>query len=292
MSDFWSGYIIVLTSIVLIGTIWLLLGNNKDIEKDGTTTGHEYDGINEYDNPLPEWWVYMFWATIIFSLGYLVAYPGMGNFKGVLNWTQVNQWEKQVEKAAAETEAVFAAYRDMSIEEVAADKKALKMGQRIFANNCAQCHGIDAKGSQGFPNLSDNDWLYGGEAATIKHSIANGRTGVMPGWMAALNDKGVVETAQYVLSLSGKSSDAAKAEAGAKHFQMFCVACHGADGKGIPAMGAPNLTDDIWLYGGTFADIRRTIADGRTGVMPAHAEKLNSDKIHLLSGYVYSLSQK
>ena len=291
MSTFWSAYIIILTSIVLIGTVWVLFGNHKYLDKDGTTTGHEYDGINEYDNPLPNWWFYMFVATIVFGVAYLIFYPGMGSYKGLLNWTQVGQWEQRVAKAEEKVNAVFAGFREVPVAELATNRKALKMGQRIFANNCAQCHGLDAKGSLGFPNLTDNDWLYGSDPATIKTSITDGRRGAMPSWLAAMGEKGVVETTQYLRSLGGHAGDPVKIAAGAKNFQTYCASCHGADGKGNPAVGAPNLTDDIWLYGGEFNDIRHSIQQGRNGVMPTHADKLSSDKIHLLSAYVYSLSQ-
>ena len=292
MSTFWSLWIIVLTVISIIGITWLLFANRKSDGVSGpdATTGHIYDGIEEYDNPLPAWWFHMFVITIVFGIGYLIVYPGMGNYKGLFNWTQVNQLEAEVAKAEQKYGAIFAQYKAMSIEEVAADPKALKMGQRMFANNCAQCHGSDARGSYGFPNLTDSQWLYGGSPEQLKVSITEGRAGVMPGWEAALGDEGIVNVSSYVLSLSGREVDAEAAAAGKPQFQMFCSSCHGADGKGSVVFGAPDLTNNIWLYGGSPGLVQRTIRSGRNGVMPAHKDLLTADKLHLLTAYVYSLS--
>ncbi len=293
MSSFWSLWIIVLTMVTIIGITWLLFANRKSTNAGpDSTTGHEYDGIEEYDNPLPAWWFYMFVITIVFGLLYLAAYPGLGNFKGFLNWTQVNQWESEVAEAEQRYGAIFAEYRGMSVENVAKDDKALKMGQRMFANNCAQCHGSDARGSYGFPNLTDSEWLYGGSPEQIKMSIIQGRAGAMPPWQAALGDEGIVNVTHYVMSLSGREVDQTKASAGTEKYQMFCTSCHGADGKGNVMFGAPDLTNNIWLYGGSQGLIQRSIRNGRNGKMPAHSELLSEDKIHLLTAYVYSLSNQ
>ena len=292
MSSFWSLWIIILTTVTLVGIVWILFANRKTKNTGpDATTGHVYDGIEEYDNPLPAWWFYMFVVTIIFGIGYLIAYPGMGSFKGVLGWTQVNQWEKQVAKAELRYGAIFAEFRDMPVAEVANDKRALKMGQRMFANNCAQCHGSDARGSFGFPNLTDAEWLYGGSPEQIKQTINNGRSGLMPAWGAALGDDGVANVSHYVRSLSGREVDSEKAAAGEAKFAMFCVSCHGADGKGNVLFGAPDLSNNIWLYGGSQGLVQRTIRNGRNGQMPVHKKTLSEDKIHLLTAYVYSLSQ-
>lgn len=302
MSNFWSAWIIILTSVTLIVLVWVLFANRKSTGNGpNNTTGHSHDGIEEYDNPLPAWWLYLFLGTIVFGIGYLIYYPGMGSFSGIGNWTQQKQWEQEVERAEQRYGAVFAEYAAMDIEAIVSDKKALKMGRRLFANNCSQCHGSDAQGSFGFPNLSDNDWLYGNDSDQIKQSIAQGRTAAMPGWQSALGDSGVAEVTEYVVSLSAANTnsgtpegvlDASLVAAGEKHFQIFCVACHGSEGKGNPLFGAPNLTDTIWLYGGNRADLKFSIGKGRSGHMPAHEHMLGGDKIQLLTAYVLSLSRE
>lgn len=291
MSSFWSNWVIVLTAISIIGITWILFANRKTSEpREGATTGHEYDGIEELDNPLPAWWFYMFLATIVFSVGYLIAYPGMGNFKGLLDWTQHKQWQQQLDTAAEKYDPIFQKYAAMEISAVAQDPVALKMGQRLFSNNCAQCHGSDAGGSYGFPSLTDNDWLYGGSPKAIKHSIEHGRMGAMPGWGSALGDEGVQNVTAHVLNMSGRTATQGQAEAGKGQYAMFCVVCHGADGGGNQALGSPNLADNIWLYGGSESLIQHSIRAGRNGQMPAHSELLNPEKIHILAAYVYSLS--
>lgn len=292
MSSFWSWWIILLTVISIVLLTWLLFANRKStINREDGTTGHVYDDIEEYDNPLPAWWFYMFVITIIFGVGYLLAYPGLGNFKGFLGWTQISQWEERVAEADKKYGALFAEYRSMPVEEVAGDKKAMKMGQRLFANNCSQCHGSDAMGSYGFPNLTDAEWLYGGSPEQIRTSIVDGRNGAMPPWLSALGEDGVVNVSHYVLSLSGREVDAELAAQGEAKYQMLCVACHGVEGKGNVAFGAPDLTNNIWLYGGSLGLVQRSIRNGRNGQMPAHKDLLSEDKIHLLTAYVYSLSK-
>lgn len=292
MSGFWSLWIIVLTIATIIGVTWLLFANRKstNTREDGTT-GHVYDGIEEYDNPLPAWWFYLFVITILFGIGYLIVFPGLGNFKGVLGWTQEQQWQDRVEAAEKKYGEVFAQYRSLSVEAVADDPRAMKMGQRLFANNCAQCHGSDAMGSYGFPNLTDEEWLYGGSPEQIRNSIVGGRNGAMPAWSAAMSDEDVANVSSYVISLAGREADPESVAAGQQKFQMFCVACHGADGKGNVAFGAPDLTNNIWLYGGSPGLIQRTIRNGRNGKMPAHKDILSEDKVHLLTAYVFSLSK-
>jgi cytochrome c oxidase cbb3-type subunit 3 len=289
MSSFWSGWIILLTVMTIIGTTWLLLAN-RTRPADKETTGHVFDGIEEYENPLPGWWFWGFVITIVFGVGYVVAYPGLGNFKGLLGWNQIDQYNAEVEKAERTYGPIYQKYAGMSIEEVAADEQAMRMAGRLFSDNCAQCHGSDAKGGRGYPNLSDDDWIWGGSGEQIKASVTNGRQGAMPGWRASLKEQGVHEVTEYVLKLSGQQADSEMAAAGEKHYNTYCIACHGADGKGNSMMGAPNLTDDIWLYGGTRARIRESVGDGRSGVMPAQKDLLYPEKIHLLAAYVYSLS--
>jgi cytochrome c oxidase cbb3-type subunit 3 len=292
MTSFWSMWIIVLTCITMVGIIWILFANRKrEQQSTDKTTGHVYDGIEELDNPLPAWWFYMFVITIVWAIGYLILYPGMGNFPGVLGWTQVGQYDREVAAADEKYRDMRDRYMALSVEEIAADPKVRKMGMRMFGNSCAQCHGADAKGSYGFPNLSDNDWLYGGSPDEIKASITNGRLGTMPAWGDIIGDQGVTDVTAYVLSVNGREADPAQTAAGEKVFQTYCVACHGADATGNPAMGAPNLANGIWLYGGNAEQISHSVRAGRNGVMPAHKNTLSEDKIHILAAYVYGLSQ-
>ncbi|QJD57796.1 cytochrome-c oxidase, cbb3-type subunit III [Pseudomonas sp. gcc21] len=293
MSNFWSGYIIALTTVFLILITWLLFATRKGQKADHTdqTTGHSFDGIEEYDNPLPRWWFMLFVATIVFSVVYLVLYPGMGKWKGVLGWTQVEQYQDEVERAEAQFAPIFARYVDMPVEEVARDEDAVRIGQRLFATNCSVCHGSDARGAFGFPNLSDNDWIWGGSVDQIKTTLREGRQAAMPAWLAVIGEAGVRNTAGYVRSLAGLETENVDLEAGKKVFQTNCVACHGPEGKGNPMLGAPNLTDDIWLYGSSLLQVQHTLRYGRNGNMPAQAH-LGEDKIHMLASYVYSLSQE
>ncbi|WP_432473908.1 cytochrome-c oxidase, cbb3-type subunit III [Amphritea sp. HPY] len=295
MSAFWSAWITVITLAVILGCAWLLWATRRsEPHKEATeeTLGHAFDGIEEYDNPLPSWWLQMFVATIIFGLVYLVMYPGLGNFKGVLGWTSVGQWEEEMAHAEEVYKPVFAKYAAMSVEDLQSQPDGLKMGQRMFANNCSLCHGATGSGAHGFPNLTDGDWLYGGAPDVIKQTIASGRTGAMPPWGAVLGEEGVRDVTSYVMSLSGKESDAEAAARGQQQFQALCTACHSQDGTGLQALGAPDLTDDVWLYGSSFEKVSHTIRTGRSGVMPAHKDLLSDEKIHLITAYVYSLSNK
>jgi len=297
MSTFWSIWIIVITLITIAGCTWLLFANRKvevrDDLKEGEApkTGHVYDGIEEYDNPLPGWWFKMFVGTVIFGIGYLILYPGLGSYAGVLGWTQVGQWQEEVAEAEAKYAPVYAQYANMPVEELIANPDAMKMSRRLFNNNCSVCHGSDGRGSYGFPNLADSDWLYGGSADNIKTSITQGRKGMMPAWGAVIGEEGVDQVAEYVFKLSGREHDEAKANVGAQTYATYCVACHGVEGKGVAAMGAPNLTDGVWLYGGSPSLVRHSIRNGRNGNMPAQADKLKAEKIHLLTAYVYNLSK-
>ncbi len=296
MSAFWSAWITVITLAVVFGVTWLLLATRKgETSKEETdqTLGHEFDGIQEYDNPLPRWWFQLFLATVIFSLGYLALYPGLGNYKGLLGWTSANQWEEEMAHAEEVYKPVFAKYAALSVEELnqPGNETGLKMGQRMFSNNCAVCHGQGGQGAYGFPTLTDSDWLYGGEPAQIITTIVNGRRGAMPAWGPVLGEDGVQDVANYVLSLSGKTVDTEAAARGQTQFNTLCAACHMPTGKGMQALGAPNLTDNVWLYGGDFEQVAHSIRAGRAGVMPAHKDLLSEDKIKLISAYVYSLSK-
>lgn len=292
MTSFWSGWIIILTSITIVLITWLLFSNRKKDNGELKTTGHVYDGLEEFDNPLPAWWFYMFVITIVFAIGYLIAYPGMGNFKGLLGWTSVGQYEHRVEIAEAKYRADRDRYLALSIEEIAHDKNIRRMGQRLFGNNCAQCHGSDARGAYGFPNLTDNDWLYGGTPEAIKTTLLHGRKAAMPAWQAILGDQGINETTQYLLAMNNRDADPELATAGQKHFTTYCTACHGPEGKGNQMLGAPNLSDGIWLYGGTAAQITQTLRSGRNGAMPAFGDTLSEDKIHILTAWVYGLREE
>ncbi len=302
MTSFWSWYITLLSLGTIAALVWLLLATRKGQRHDSTeeTVGHSYDGIEEYDNPLPRWWFMLFVATVIFALGYLVLYPGLGNWKGVMpgyegGWTQVKEWQREVDKANEQYGPLYAKFAAMPVEQVAQDPQALKMGGRLFASNCSVCHGSDAKGAYGFPNLTDHDWLWGGAPETIKTTIMGGRQAVMPAWRDVIGEEGIRNVAGYVRTLSGREIPEginADIEQGQKIFAANCVACHGADGKGTEAMGAPNLTDNVWLYGSSFGQIQQTLRYGRNGRMPAQEHILGNDKVHLLAAYVYSLSQQ
>ena len=304
MSTFWSWYVSVLTIGTLLALLWLVFATRKG-EKKGTTDqtmGHAFDGIEEYDNPLPKWWFMLFIGTIIFAVAYLALYPGLGNWKGVLpgyegGWTQVKQWQKEVDKADAQYGPIYAKYAAMPIAEVAKDEQALKMGGRLFSTYCSICHGSDAKGAVGFPNLRDSNWRWGGEPDTIKTTILHGRMAIMPAWGSIIGDDGVKNVSAYVRSsLAGlplPEGSNADLQAGQTIFNSNCMACHGPQGKGMPMMGAPDLTHPAgWIYGSSLAQLQQTIRYGRNGQMPAQDAYLGNDKVHLLAAYVFSLSQQ
>lgn len=304
MNAFWSGYIALLTLGTIVALFWLIFATRKG-ESAGTTDktmGHSFDGIEEYDNPLPKWWFVLFIATLLFGIGYLILYPGLGNWKGVLpgyegGWTQAKEWQREVDQAEAKFGPIFAKYSAMSVAQVADDERALKIGGRLFANHCSVCHGSDAKGANGFPNLADTEWRWGGDAETIKTSILHGRVATMPAWGQVIGEEGVKNVAGYVRnSLAGlplpDGSDV-DLDAGSQIFAQNCSVCHGANGQGMPAMGAPKLTSAAgWIYGSTLPQLQQTIRHGRNGKMPAQEPYLGNDKVHLLAAYVYSLSQK
>lgn len=297
MSAFWSTWVTVITLTVILGCTWLLFATRKSQKFNETTeekVGHSFDGIEEYDNPLPKWWFQLFLGTVIFGLVYLALYPGLGSYKGLLGWSSAGQWEEEMAHAEENYRPVFAKFAALSVEDLQKEENALglKMGQRMFANNCSVCHGTAATGAHGFPNLTDSDWLYGGEPATINTTISEGRIGGMPPWGAVLGEEGVRDMTSYVQSLSGIEHDADAAARAKPQFAALCQACHMPGGTGMHALGAPNLTDNVWLYGGSFEKIAHTIRTGRNGVMPAHKNLLSDDKIHLITAYVYSLSQE
>lgn len=299
MSDFTSGFwSLFVAGVTLVGIVACLLllwitARKKIPARADNTTGHVWDGdLTEMNNPLPLWWVGMFILTIVFSLLYLVAYPGLGSYGGELQWSSKAEYETEVEKAARELQPLYAQFTARKPEELAGDPNAMAIGERLFMNNCAQCHGSDARGSKGFPNLADGDWLHGGGADKIVETIAKGRTGVMPPMGAAVGgSEEVRNVAHYVLSLSNSPHDSIRAQLGKGKF-MACAACHGADGKGNAALGAPNLTDDVWLHGWGEQAIVNIVNQGKTNEMPSQAAKLTEAQIHVLGSYVWGLSNK
>jgi cytochrome c oxidase cbb3-type subunit 3 len=299
MSDFfsngWGIYIALVTGVGIVWCLYLLFSQRKTnvtYKPDGSVddTGHVWDDdLRELNNPLPRWWMWMFLLSCVFAIVYLVLYPGMGTYQGTLGYTTTGAHEASVAQANQELKPVYAKYMEQDVKAVAADPKAREMGQRLFLNYCAQCHGSDAGGAKGYPNLADQDWLYGGEPDNIKTTLIAGRAGVMPAF-AHLEGGQISDVANYVRGLSGLAADQLKSARGAEVFKANCAACHGPDGKGMQAMGAPNLTDRVWLYGGSEAAIVETVSKGRNGKMPAHESILTPEKIHLLTAYVWSLS--
>jgi len=305
MSHFTSGFLDVYNAVnrvvsIIACAIFLKV---QSVRKSGEvgTSGHTWDeDLTEYNNPLPRWWAWLFYLTIAFSLGYLALYPGLGSYSGTLGWTQLNQLEEENQAANTRFGPLYEKFSAQDVAGLAQNREALAIGQKLFLNNCAQCHASDGGGGRGFPNLTDDDWLYGGSPEAIKTSITNGRNGVMPPLGAAVGgDEGAKDVAHYVLSLSGRTHDSLRAFRGKEKFSTICAACHGADGKGNQTLGAPNLTDAIWVYGGSDTTIIETIMKGRgtnmvtdgASVMPAHKNLLSAAKIHLLTAYVYGLSQ-
>ena len=295
INNFWSVYVAAITLIGIFGCLLLLiLVARKKVDSAGdNTTGHVWDeDLRELNNPMPKWWMGLFVITVIFGLGYLVAYPGLGAFNGKLDWSQNGAYEREMAKAKADLEPLYAKFTSMPTEEMAKDPQAMAIGERLFMNNCAQCHGSDARGSKSFPNLADGDWLHGGSPEKIKETISNGRIGMMPPMAAAVGTADDVRNvANYVLSLSGSPHDAVKASLGKSKF-VACAACHGMDGKGNPALGAPNLSDDIWLHGWGEAAIVNIVNNGKHNEMPAQKEKLTEAQIAVLASYVWGLSHK
>lgn len=293
VSGFWNAYVMVLVFLSIAFCVFVLVSNNK-ARTSGPVGLHDHiwdETLQEYNNPLPRWWMYMFWITIIFAISYLAMYPGFGNNQGKLGWSSGGQWEAEQKAAAEKYGPIFAKFRTMDLNAVAGDKEANAMGQRLFLTYCAQCHGADAKGAKGFPNLTDSDWLYGGEPETIKTTLLGGRQGMMPPFGPALGADGVKDVANYVRSLSGLAHDSLRAQRGKELFAQNCVACHGPEAKGTQALGAPNLTDKTWLYGSAEATIIETVTNGRSNQMPAFKDFLGEDKVHLLAAYVLSLSK-
>jgi len=293
-SGFWSFYIviIVLGSVLACGV--LIWTQDRAKKTPGQTMGHVWDeNLEEYDNPLPNWWRWLYYATVIFALAYLALYPGLGHYEGSFGWTSHKQYEKEMADAKAKFAPLYDGYLKQDIVSLSKDPHAREMGKTLFLTYCAQCHGSDAKGAKGFPNLTDHDWLWGGTTEKIEDTINNGHQGMMPPFggnpEAVGGTEGAKEIASYVRSLSGLANDSILTAKGKDRFEKVCFACHGLDGKGNQAMGAPNLTDKVWLYGSGEAAIIETITKGRTNQMPAHHDRLGEAKVHLLAAYVYGL---
>lgn len=294
-SNFWSIYVGGISLLGIFACLLLLwvTARKKVASASDNTTGHVWDeDLTEMNNPMPRWWMWMFVLTVIFALGYLLAYPGVGTYKGMLGWSQTGAYQEEVAKANAELEPLYARFSSMKPEEVAGDAQAMAIGERLFMNNCAQCHGSDARGSKGFPNLTDGDWLHGGSPETIHETLVKGRIGNMPPMAAAVGTpEDVRNLSHYVLSLSGSPHDSLRAALGKPKFAA-CAACHGMDGKGNQTLGAPNLTDDIWLHGWGEEAITAMINNGKVNQMPAQAGKLTPAQIDVLTAYVWNFSHQ
>jgi cytochrome c oxidase cbb3-type subunit III len=291
-SEFWHVYITVITVLSIVACALFLW--SQSVRKAGPveTTGHQWDeDLAEYNNPLPRWWSWLFYLTIVFSLVYLVLYPGLGSWPGTLGWSQLGELKAEQEAAEKQFGPLYAKFSTLEVEALAKNPEAIAIGQKLFLNNCAQCHASDGAGSRGFPNLTDRDWLWGGDVKTIRTTIADGRTGVMPPFGGALNAEQVKNLAHYVRSFSGLTTDSLRVAFGRELYQQNCVACHGAEGKGNAALGAPNLADRTWLHGSAEQTVIETITRGRTSHMPAHKTLLDEARIHLLTAYVLSLSK-
>jgi cytochrome c oxidase cbb3-type subunit III len=294
-SEFWSLFVAVGTIVSVVACLWLLIqvGFKRVNVRDDNTTGHVWDGdLVELNNPMPKWWMGLFVITIVFAGVYLLLYPGLGNFAGRLGWSSDGAHQAEADKLNKSAALVTAKFAGLAPEQLAKTPAAMEIAQRLFLNNCAQCHGSDGGGFKGFPNLTDTDWLWGGDPKSIAETIRNGRTGVMPPMASALPEaRDVEDVSHYVMSLSNSAHDSVKAQLGKAKFSA-CVACHGVGGKGNPALGAPNLTDDVWLHGWGTELVAKMIREGKTNVMPKQEGRLDEQQIQLLTAYVWGLSNK
>jgi len=294
-ANFWSLYVAGLTLVGILGCAVLLwmTASKKAVPSADNTTGHVWDDdLREANNPMPRWWMWLFVLSMVFGLLYLVAYPGLGSYQGELKWSSRAEYDTEVARANKELAPLYAQFTAKKVEELAGDANAMAIGERLFMNNCSQCHGSDARGSKGFPNLTDNDWLHGGTPEKITETITKGRIGQMPVMAAAVGSADDVKNvANYVLSLSGSPHDSVRAQLGKEKFTA-CAACHGVDGKGNQAVGAPNLTDNTWLHGWGEQAIMNMVNNGKVNQMPAQEGKLTEAQIHVLAAYVWGLSNK
>lgn len=296
MSTGWSLFVVILTILNIAACLWLLRWTSKPRAANekiggGADTGHVWDtDLREYNNPLPKWWLWLFYITVAFGVLYLVLYPGLGNFGGIKGWTQAGQYQQESAAVEARAAVLLAPLAAMPVADLVNNAQAMSTAHNLFQQNCAQCHGSDGGGAVGFPSLRDADWQWGSDADSVVASIAGGRVAAMPPWGAVLGEQGVQEAVAYVQQISGQPADAALATAGAAHYQTMCSACHGMDGKGNPLLGAPNLTDSVWVYGSDAASLTKTIVDGRNGQMPAWNDKLGEQRVKLLAAYVTKLA--
>jgi cytochrome c oxidase cbb3-type subunit 3 len=293
MSSVWSWWVIIGTVVSMLACVWLIVWTNRQRaskEEIAESESHVWDeDVRELNNPLPMWWLWLFILTIIWSVGYLIYYPGLGSYAGSSDWSQESQYEAEVAAAEARYGPIFAKYGAMEVTDLINDPDALSIGASLYANYCSQCHGSGALGASGFPNLTDDDWLYGGSPAQIEQSIMSGRTGVMPPLGAVFtSDEAIDEMVAFVQAMPDGMDSSSPAHT---QYMTLCIACHGADGSGMQALGAPDLTDDIWLYSSAPQQIRKTIVEGRSGAMPAHGHLIGPDRARVLAAYVYSLSQ-
>lgn len=293
-SSFWSWFISITSIASIIGLLvfTMKVGAKKNISgEEAESMGHVWDeDLYELNNPAPRWWYNLFIFTMFWGLLYLFLYPGLGSFAGYLGWSQIGQYEQEVQEANEKYGPIYERFLHEDLQSLAKNTEALTVGQRLFSTYCTTCHGSDARGARGFPNLRDKDWLFGGDPDTIKTTILHGREGAMPAWGAMIKDEDIQNVAEYVRSLGGLSSDPSGTAAGQATYALYCVVCHGAEGKGNPQLGAPNIADDIWLYGGSSKKIVESIKNGRGGIMPPHQDFLGEAKVHILAAYVYSLS--
>ena len=296
MPAFWHWFVAAGTILFIIWCVWLITWSAKQGPQDVADedlVGHKWDGdLEEWNNPAPKWWLYLYFITIIWGIGLLVAFPGLGNFKGLLGWTSAGQYEAEMQYAAETYEPIYEEFAAMDFEALMGNDDAMALGKSLYASYCTTCHGSDARGAPGYPNLTDDDWQWGSGEANIVATLTNGRMAVMTPWAQVLgSDEAVTNMARYVRSLSGLEEADEAVQGMQQQFTMYCAACHTPAGTGNPVLGAPNLTDDVWLYGSSLDTVRETLIKGRNGQMPAHGEMLGKNRTKILAAYVQSLSQ-
>jgi cytochrome c oxidase cbb3-type subunit 3 len=295
MPAFWHWFVVAGTILFVIWCMWLIGWSAKQGPQgiaDEDLVGHKWDGdLEEWNNPAPKWWLYLYFITVFWGIGFLIAFPGLGNFEGMLGWSQTEQYEAEQQAAAERFEPIYARFAEMDFEVLAADPDAQKLGASLYASYCTTCHGSDARGARGYPNLADGEWIWGNSEDQLVTSIGKGRIAVMPQLGPAMGgEDGIRNMARYVRSLSGLVEADADAAAMQPMFVALCSACHMADGTGNEILGAQNLTDDIWLYGGSEEDVIETLTNGRNGVMPPHGDLLGDNRTKILAAYILSLS--